>query len=418
MGYVTLSAVQKKQIYDRHAHLNAEGKKCSFRDLAMWAMHEFALPKLPGRTSISRILQDPSHFLAAPQESDPNNEPSSGRRRPPRYVPLTDQQKNRLRQERTRLRELGDKPTLMYLCHWAKENFSLSQAPGKATLKRIFASSATAPSYPSTQQVKSDTALCNEVSKTVEIRRREGTKYISLTSVERKRIRDEAMRIIREGRVPSNQQLAEWAKDQFKLDKLPGKQTIARVLRQSPQLAFFPSGNGIRKKRQRALGNNDQRQQSTRALLRAASHPHSPEGRNTFSPIVATSPAASSVHPTTQLSTGMTSPLTTHALDTSTGRPAAGLALELYRREDDDTESLLHKCCCDSNGRVSSLISQSAWIAGVYRIRFMTEQYFALTNTECFYPYCDVTFTVRNKDSHYHVPLLISPFGFTTYRGS
>lgn len=73
---------------------------------------------------------------------------------------------------------------------------------------------------------------------------------------------------------------------------------------------------------------------------------------------------------------------------------------------------------CNDNGRVSNLIDPASWRPGVYRIRFFTEQYFVAAKTECFYPYCDVTFFVKETDSHYHVPLLLSPFGFSTYRGS
>lgn len=127
------------------------------------------------------------------------------------------------------------------------------------------------------------------------------------------------------------------------------------------------------------------------------------------------------VVPSFHLSTaafGMGSPLTTHALDTSTGRPAAGLRLELYRQKGDGTEECLKSTTCDDNGRVADLIDPVVWEPAVYRIRFFTEEYFAATKTDCFYPHCDVTFYVRETDSHYHVPLLLSPFGFSTYRGS
>lgn len=118
------------------------------------------------------------------------------------------------------------------------------------------------------------------------------------------------------------------------------------------------------------------------------------------------------------VSFGMGSPLTTHALDTSTGRPAAGLRLELYRQKDDGSEECLKSATCNDNGRVSDLIDPVVWKTAVYRIRFFTEEYFATTKTECFYPHCDITFFVRDTDSHHHVPLLLSPFGFSTYRGS
>lgn len=114
----------------------------------------------------------------------------------------------------------------------------------------------------------------------------------------------------------------------------------------------------------------------------------------------------------------MTSPLTTHALDTSSGKPACGLQVRLFRQLDDGTEDEIMKTVCDENGRISDLIEKNNWKSADYRIRFFTRDYFAANNKECFYPHCDVTFTVADTKSHYHVPLLISPYGFTTYRGS
>lgn len=112
------------------------------------------------------------------------------------------------------------------------------------------------------------------------------------------------------------------------------------------------------------------------------------------------------------------SPLTTHVLDTSRGEPAHGLALTVYRLNGDD-EVVVSNGACDSNGRVSSLVcDQSMWDTGLYKIRFNTADYFTSKGDECFYPYCDITFIVKDIKAHYHVPLLISPFGYTTYRGS
>lgn len=113
-------------------------------------------------------------------------------------------------------------------------------------------------------------------------------------------------------------------------------------------------------------------------------------------------------------------PLTTHALDTASGEPAAGLALTVYRLSKiGERPFVITEATCDSNGRVPDLIPDppSQWELGDYRIRFFTREYFALKSVDCFYPYCDVTFTITNTSSHYHVPLLISPFGYSTYRG-
>lgn len=113
------------------------------------------------------------------------------------------------------------------------------------------------------------------------------------------------------------------------------------------------------------------------------------------------------------------SPLTTHALDTSCGKPAVGLELSLYKIQSDDTSTLMATRTCDGDGRVKNLVDeQNEWQPGVYRIRFQSEKYFQSQGKDCFYPYCDVTFTILSPTNHYHVPLLLSPFGYTTYRGS
>lgn len=111
------------------------------------------------------------------------------------------------------------------------------------------------------------------------------------------------------------------------------------------------------------------------------------------------------------------SPLTTHVLDTSTGAPAAGLRLELWSIEL-GSETPLFAGRCGSDGRVSGLISNGEWARGVYRLRFFSGEYFEEKGVESFYPHCDVTFQVSDTESHYHVPLILSPFGFSTYRGS
>jgi len=114
----------------------------------------------------------------------------------------------------------------------------------------------------------------------------------------------------------------------------------------------------------------------------------------------------------------MPSPLTTHALDTSTGCPAVGLQLSLFRQSSDGSEVELKKATCDQDGRVKSFVDPSDWIPATYRIRFMSGRYFKEQGKDYFYPHCDVTFIVKDTSTHYHVPLLLSPFGFTTYRGS
>jgi 5-hydroxyisourate hydrolase len=100
--------------------------------------------------------------------------------------------------------------------------------------------------------------------------------------------------------------------------------------------------------------------------------------------------------------------LSTHVLDTSVGRPAAGVPVQLL----DSTGGHLADATTDGDGRVASLGGELA--AGAYTVRFDVAAYQA----GGFYPEVAVTFTVAAGESHYHVPLLLSPFGYSTYRGS
>lgn len=115
----------------------------------------------------------------------------------------------------------------------------------------------------------------------------------------------------------------------------------------------------------------------------------------------------------------MESPLTTHALNTASGLPAAGLRVSLFQQLEGCEEVLISEGKCNEDGRVKKVIRDpSLWKKATYRLRFETGEYFASQNQSTFYPYCDVTFRVDDLASHFHVPLLLSPFGFTTYRGS
>jgi 5-hydroxyisourate hydrolase len=106
--------------------------------------------------------------------------------------------------------------------------------------------------------------------------------------------------------------------------------------------------------------------------------------------------------------------LSTHVLDTAAGRPAAGIAVTL---EDGIAGSLLGEAVTDADGRISS-IGPARLEAGDYRLSFATGDYFAAVGTHAFYPEVVVVFTLADPAQHYHVPLLLSPFGYSTYRGS
>lgn len=112
------------------------------------------------------------------------------------------------------------------------------------------------------------------------------------------------------------------------------------------------------------------------------------------------------------------SPITTHVLDTSSGRPAEGVAVTLELKAG-PSWNMLGQGSTDADGRLASLLPDSHALApGVYRIAFDTEAYFAGLGTKSFYPEAAVVFRVDGTGGHYHVPLLLSPFGYSTYRGS
>jgi 5-hydroxyisourate hydrolase len=108
------------------------------------------------------------------------------------------------------------------------------------------------------------------------------------------------------------------------------------------------------------------------------------------------------------------SSITTHVLDTSRGRPAAGVPVRL-----EQAGTVLGSGTTDADGRLRDLLPADAPLAaGVYRLVFDTGAYFGAAGTEAFYPQVTIDFQVRDGAQHYHVPLLLSPFGYSTYRGS
>lgn len=114
------------------------------------------------------------------------------------------------------------------------------------------------------------------------------------------------------------------------------------------------------------------------------------------------------------------SAITTHVLDTSQGRPAAGVPVALEIRTPEQGWQLLGSGETDADGRLRSLLPADARpAAGVYRLTFDTDSYFRAQGAESFYPLVAVVFRLDDAGPpHYHVPLLVSPYGYTTYRGS
>lgn len=106
--------------------------------------------------------------------------------------------------------------------------------------------------------------------------------------------------------------------------------------------------------------------------------------------------------------------VSTHILDTAAGKPASGVRVNLFLGGVE-----LSSAVTDADGRVAKLFPEGLVLqTGVYRIVFHVRGYFAGSATPSFYPEVTVCFEVRDPSLHYHVPLLISPFGYTTYRGS
>ncbi len=111
--------------------------------------------------------------------------------------------------------------------------------------------------------------------------------------------------------------------------------------------------------------------------------------------------------------------ITTHVLDTARGQPARGVHVSLARRAANGDFSEVAQSTTDDDGRVRSLVpSGSSVNPGVYRLTFDTGAYFGTRGEPTFYPSVTVTFEIRDAAQHYHVPLLVSPFGYSTYRGS
>ena len=110
--------------------------------------------------------------------------------------------------------------------------------------------------------------------------------------------------------------------------------------------------------------------------------------------------------------------ISTHVLDTSIGRPAAGILVQLEWRDGDDWR-VVASGEANGDGRVPNLVPDGAAIApGEFRLTFDTRQYFAASSTATLYPSISIVFEVAPGQTHYHVPLLLSPFGYTTYRGT
>ena len=111
------------------------------------------------------------------------------------------------------------------------------------------------------------------------------------------------------------------------------------------------------------------------------------------------------------------STITTHVLDTARGRPAEGLHITLSKKSEAGGFKEIASGATDDDGRIRGLVPAGV-APGVYRMRFETAGYFKGLGIEGFYPVADICFEIAAEDEHYHIPLLLSPYGYSTYRGS
>ncbi|MEZ4237302.1 MAG: hydroxyisourate hydrolase [Myxococcota bacterium] len=109
--------------------------------------------------------------------------------------------------------------------------------------------------------------------------------------------------------------------------------------------------------------------------------------------------------------------ISTHVLDLVRGGPAQAVPVRL-ERQDGEGWALVTEGRTDGDGRIGGLVPKGEAVAGTYRIRFDTGAWFQATGTVGFYPYVEVVFVVAAGGGHYHVPLLLGPYGYSTYRGS
>lgn len=111
------------------------------------------------------------------------------------------------------------------------------------------------------------------------------------------------------------------------------------------------------------------------------------------------------------------SQITSHILDTAAGKPAAGVNAVLELNNQNQWQ-ILGRGTTDKDGRIKNFLPDEMKLnPGIYRLTFDTRSYFFSQDVKGFYPSVTIEFEVTNE-SHYHVPLLLSPFGFSTYRGS
>ncbi len=110
--------------------------------------------------------------------------------------------------------------------------------------------------------------------------------------------------------------------------------------------------------------------------------------------------------------------LSSHILDITLGKPVENVEVQLEKYNETSKQwVLVSKIKTDKNGRISDFLPYSKNNYGKYKLIFLTENYFKNRNIESFYPFIEVIFQIKDEN-HYHVPITLSPFGYSTYRGS
>ncbi len=110
--------------------------------------------------------------------------------------------------------------------------------------------------------------------------------------------------------------------------------------------------------------------------------------------------------------------ISTHILDLMHGRPACNVPVRLERQEGSGSWRMLGSASTDKDGRCAQLLLEGELTAGLYRLAFDTATYFGTLKVEGLYPVVEITFQAREGDTQFHIPLLLSANGYTTYRGS
>ena len=110
--------------------------------------------------------------------------------------------------------------------------------------------------------------------------------------------------------------------------------------------------------------------------------------------------------------------LSSHILDVSLGKPAVGVTIQLEKFNPKNKKwSVVDKKVTDNHGRVPDFLPTDKLNTGIYKLTYFTKEYFQKAGTDSFYPFIDVVFEIKDEN-HYHVPITLSAFGYSTYRGN